>query len=123
MTALPLLVALASGSTVQLTAQRLVHDDARKVTVAEGDAMMLADNAALNADQITWDENAEGATASGHVSLRLTRKALMAIVADVVIIRMSGDDVTEVYVYDGVAMRKKNTTAAALVAAKTPEAA
>src|SRR4051812_3445595 len=122
MTALPLLVALASASTVELTAERLVHDDARKVTTAEGDAELTATNAALHAERITWDAAAQGATASGQVALRLTGKGLMAVLADVVTVRMNGDEVSEIYLYDGVAMRKRNTTPAALLAARTQEA-
>lgn len=121
MTALPLIAAVISSATVQLTAERLVHDDARKVTTAEGTAELLAANAALSADRITWDEAAGAATASGNVALRLAKNGLLAVVADVVTVRMTGDDVSEVYVYDGVALRKKNTTAAALFAAKTPD--
>lgn len=121
MTALPLLLALFSGATVNLTAERLLHDDARKVTTAEGDAELTAEGAAMHADRITWDEGAQAATASGNVTLRLVRRGLMAIVADVVTVRMNGDEISEVYLYDGLAMRKKGLTAAQLLAARTPD--
>ncbi|MBK7858525.1 MAG: LPS assembly protein LptD [Archangiaceae bacterium] len=121
MSALPLVVALSFAATVQLDAERLVHDDARKVTTAEGEAELTAGNAALHAERITWDENAEAATASGKVVLRVVQKGLLAVVADVVTVRMSNGEVSEVYLYDGIAMRKKNTTPQALLAARTPE--
>lgn len=109
------------SATVQLTAERLVHDDARKITTAEGEADLVAQNAYLSADRITWDEAAGAATASGNVTLRLTQKGLLAVIADVVTVRMDGDDVSEVFIYDGVALRKKNVTAEALRAARTPD--
>src|SRR4051794_10901082 len=107
---LPLLVVLAAGPTVELTAERLIHEDARKITTAEGDAELSARDAAMHAERITYDENAHGATATGHVTLRLTRKGLMAVVADVVSVRLDGDEVTEIFVYDGIALRKRNVT-------------
>lgn len=121
MTALPLVVVLCTGATVQLTAERLVHDDARKITSAEGNADLTAGNAAMHADRITWDESAEAATASGNVTLRIAKNGLLAVIADVVTVRMTGDEVSEVFVYDGVALRKKNVTPQALLAARTPD--
>jgi LPS-assembly protein len=121
MPALPLLVLLAAGPTVELTAERLIHDDKRKVSTAEGDAQLKAHDAAMSAERITYDEGAKGATATGHVTLRLTRKGLMAVVADVVSVRLEGDEVTEVFVYDGIALRKRNVTPQQLLNAKTQD--
>ncbi|MBL8954237.1 MAG: LPS-assembly protein LptD, partial [Myxococcaceae bacterium] len=121
MTALSLIVALCGGASVELTAERLVHDDARKLTTAEGDADLVATNARLSADRITWDEAAGAATASGNVTLRMTNKGLLAVIADVVTVRMNGDEVDEAFIYDGVALRKKNVTPDALMAARTPD--
>ncbi len=123
MTALPLLVVLAAGPTVQLTAEHLLHDDARKITTAEGEAELTAKDAAMHADRITWDDQTQSATAHGHVALRLTRKGLMVVLADVVSVRMDGDDVREVFIYEGIALRKRNVTAAQLLAAKSQDAA
>jgi LPS-assembly protein len=122
MMVLPLLVLLAGGPSVELTAERLIHDDARKITTAEGNADLVAKDAAMHADRITYDEKAQGATATGHVTLRLTRRGLLAVVADVVSVRLDGDDVSEVFIYDGVALRKRNVTPAQLLAAKTQDA-
>jgi LPS-assembly protein len=121
MQALPLIAALVSSATVQLDAERLIHDDARKITTAEGNAQLRATNAAMDAERITYDEGAQAATASGNVTLRLTQKGLMAVIADVVTVRMSGEEVTEVYLYDGLAMGKKNITPDALRAARAPD--
>src|SRR5262249_24485854 len=106
MTALPLLLLLAGGPTVELTAERLIHDDARKITPAEGEAELVARDAAMHADRITYDENAGGATASGHVALRLAKRGLMVVLADVVAVKLDGDEVSEIFIYDGVALRK-----------------
>jgi LPS-assembly protein len=121
MPALPLLVLLAAGPSVELTAERLIHDDKRKISTAEGDAQLHAHDAAMSAERITYDENAKGATATGHVTLRLTRKGLMAVVADVVSVKLEGDEVTEVFVYDGIALRKRNVTPQQLLNAKTQD--
>ena len=107
--------------TVTLDAERIIHDGARKLTTAEGNAELVASNAAMHADQITWDETAQGATASGHVTLRLAKNGLLAVVADVVSVRVQGDEVQEIFIYDGLVMRKKGTTPAALLAARTQD--
>src|SRR5439155_9667295 len=100
MAALPWLALIAAGATVQLDAERLIHDDARKITTAEGEAELVAHDAALHADRVTYDANASMATASGHVALRLKR-GLLAVLADVISLRLEGDEVVEIFIYDG----------------------
>lgn len=122
--ALPLAALITAASptqTVTLNAERLLHDSARKLTTAEGAAELTASNAAMNGDRITWDENAQGATAVGHVTLRLVKGGLIGIVADVVSVRVEGDEVAEVFVYDGLALRKKGLSPEQLLAAKTQD--
>lgn len=113
--AILMLAALGAEPTVfELSAERIVHDGAQHRAFAEGNAELLTDGSALHADRITWDHDAQFATAIGHVALRLTRGGLLVIVADVVTVRFEDDEVREVFVNDGKVLRKKGISAEAL---------
>jgi LPS-assembly protein len=110
-------------SRVTLHGERTLRDGRRKLTTLEGSATMLGDGVAVDADRIVYDETNRSATASGHVVARLASEGLMVVVGDVVTLKFEGDEVREVYLLDGRALAKKDTTAAALLAANTAEAA
>lgn len=118
-----LTLAAAEPVELELSAERLLHDGVRQITTAEGSAVLTTDGAALNAERIVFDRNANAATASGHVVARLAQGGLVAITADVVTVRFDeGNQVREVFILDGKAVAKKNLTPAALLAASTAEA-
>lgn len=106
---------------VELTAEQLFHDGAAKRTTAEGSAQLRTAGSALSADRIVYDEGRALATASGSVALRLVTRGLLAVTADSAAILFEDGEVKEVFIYDGLAVRKKNTTREALLAARTPQ--
>lgn len=127
---LPLVIAAspapdgAPGETVEftLTAERVLHDGKANRTTAEGRARLVGPDTALSADRIVYDRALAAATATGHVVARLAQGGLVAITADVVSLRFEGEEVREVFLLDGRAVSKTDTTKAALLAADTPEA-
>lgn len=119
-----LVIAAPSGETVELTltAERVLHDGKAHRTTAEGRARLVGPDTALAADRIVYDRDQSVATATGHVVARLAQGGLVAITADVVTVRFEGDEVREVFLLDGQAVSKADTTKEALLAADTPEA-
>ena len=115
------LAADAEPRPVELAAERLIHDGQARRTVAEGNARLTTAGSAVSADRIVYDENKKVATASGNVALRLVTRGLIAVTADAAALVFEDDEVKEVFIYDGLAVRKKNTTALALLAADTPQ--
>ncbi len=105
-----------------IDAERLLHDGARHVLTYEGHARLRGEGLAVDAERLVYDENADAITASGAVVARLTRGGLVAITADVLTLKLEDGEVTDVYVLDGKTVSKKDTTAAALLAADTAEA-
>lgn len=112
------------GDTVALTltAEHLLHDGKARRTTAEGHANLVGPDTALTADRIVYDRDQAVATAAGHVVARIAQGGLVAITADVVTLRFEGDEVREVYLLDGQAVSKVDTTKDALLAADTPHA-
>ncbi|MFT3708703.1 MAG: LPS assembly protein LptD [Archangium sp.] len=110
-------------SQVQLTAARLLHDGKKLITNAEGDAKLITtDGSAIDADRIVYDQNRRVATATGHVIARLTRGGKIGVIADLVTVRFDeNDELTDVYLYDGRAISKKDVTREAFLAADTEE--
>ena len=119
---LSLLAAAPAPRTVELTAERVLRDGEKKRTTAEGAAQLVTDGAAVSADRIVYDEGLGAATAVGNVALRIVRPGLIAVTADAVSLRLEDQEVVEVFIHQGRAVRKKNTTPQALLAAATPEA-
>lgn len=119
-----LVIAAPSGDTVELTltAERVLHDGKAHRTTAEGRARLAGPDTALSADRIVYDRDQSVATATGHVVARVAQGGLVAITADVVTVRFDGGEVREVYLLDGQAVSKADTTKEALLAADTPEA-
>ncbi len=122
---------------LELSAERVVHDGAKALTTAEGQAQLRTAGAVLDAERIVYDKGRQAATAVGSVSLRLLPLPAqrgevgrrpgegqpIIVTADVVTVRFEGDEVREVYILDGVALAKKGVTPEALEQARTPAAA
>ncbi len=120
----PLAAGPGEPQELTITAETALHDGARKRTNAFGNSQLLTVNAAINADRIVYDESENAATAVGNVAARVfDHGSYLVIVADVLTVRFEGNQVDEVYFLDGQALTKKQTTAAQLIAATTPEAA
>ena len=94
--ALSLLAAEPPPQEVQLKAERLVRDGTAKRTIAEGNATLIADGAAVSADRIVYDEEKKVASASGNVALRIVQRGLIAVTADAAAIFFEGGQVSEV---------------------------
>lgn len=112
----------ANFERLTLSGERQLHDGQRKLSTVEGNAKLRGDGLAIDADRIVYDEVNSAATASGHVVVRIARHGLAAVTGEVVTLRLDGEDVTDVYVVEGRAETKKDTTAEALLAAETVEA-
>lgn len=107
---------------VQLTAERVLHDGQRELTTAEGRAQLIAEHMAIDAERIVYDKVRRVVTAAGKVVARLTQGGKIAVVADVLTLRLDeAHEVKEVFLYDGQAISKKDVTGAALLAARTAE--
>lgn len=118
------LVFTASPETVeiQLTAERLLHDGKKELTTAEGRAKLVTEGAAIDADRIVYDRNRSLATATGHVVARIAQGGKIAIVADLMTVRLDEQQqVREVFLFDGQAIAKKDLSTEALLAADTAE--
>ncbi|MDP1828405.1 MAG: LPS assembly protein LptD [Archangium sp.] len=118
------LVFTASPETaeIQLTAERLLHDGKQDLTTAEGRAKLVTEGAAIDADRIVYDRNRSIATATGHVVARIAQGGKIAIIADLMTVRLDEQQqVREVFLFDGQAISKKDLTTEALLAADTAE--
>lgn len=107
---------------VVLTAERMLHDGQREVSTAEGVAQLRSEHLAIDAERIIYDKLRRVVTATGKVVARITQGGKVAVVADVLTLRLDdAHEVKEVYLYDGRAISKKDVTGAALLAASTAE--
>src|SRR3990167_6529693 len=99
----------AETAEIQLTAERLLHDGKKELTTAEGRAKLVTEDAAIDADRIVFDRNRNLATATGHVVARLTQGGRIAVVADLLTLRLDEQQrVREVFLLDGQALSKKD---------------
>lgn len=110
------------GDTVTLTAERLLHDGQAQRTTAEGHATLTTAGAAITARRIVYDRAQGAATATGEVVARFVQGGLLAVTADVVTVRFQDGEVREVFLHEGQAVSKVDTTAEALLAADTARA-
>ena len=107
---------------IQLTADRLLHDGKKDLTTAEGRATLVTEDAAIDADRIVFDRNRNVATATGHVVARITQGGRIAVIADVMTLRLDEQQrVKEIFLYDGQALSKKDVSAQALLEANTAQ--
>jgi LPS-assembly protein len=118
------LCASPAPAELSISGERLLRDGQRLLTTVEGGARLDTDGAAVNADRLTYDETRRVVTAVGHVVVRLVRGGKIAIVADVVTLRLDeANAVQEIFLLDGVALSKKDLTNEQLLAADTADAA
>ncbi len=118
---LSLLATPAPAREVRLTAQRVLHDTQHERTTAEGQAALTSEGLAVDAERITYDQRQDVVTAVGHVLVRLAQGQLVSMTADVITLRFSAGQLTEVFIHEGTAVSRKGTTAEALLAANTAE--
>ncbi len=112
----------ATTSEIEITAERMLHDGQREITTAEGRAKLVTESSAIDADRIVYDKLRSVATATGHVVARLTQGGKIAVVADLMTLRMDeAQEVREVFLYDGQAFSKKDVSREAFLAADTAE--
>lgn len=102
---LPMLLALTSVP-VSLTAERVVHENTRELTLAEGRARLSTADSVLTAERIHYDGKMNAATAVGSVTFRTMKGGPLLVFADVVTVRFVDGEVDEVFIQDGYALRK-----------------
>ena len=120
--ALTFCAAPVETAEIELTAERLLHDGKKELTTAEGRAKLVTEDAAIDADRIVFDRERNVATATGHVVARITQGGRIAVVADLMTLRLDDQQqVREIFLFDGQAVSKKDVTKAALLAADTAE--
>ena len=105
-----------------ITAERVLYDGQAGRTTAEGHAVLVGEDVALSADRLVYDRERSAITASGHVVARIAQGGLLAVTADVVTLRLEGNEVKELFLLDGTAVSKVDTTKEALLAADTADA-
>ncbi|MFO0599393.1 MAG: LPS assembly protein LptD [Myxococcaceae bacterium] len=111
-----------AGET-DVVAERVLHDDLKLITTAEGNAKLRGDDLALNADRIVYDQRRRVATAVGHVVARVNQGGKVAVTADVLTLVFDDhDQVTDLYLQDGSAVSKKDVSKEVFLAAETPDA-
>ncbi len=107
---------------IELTAERTLHDGQRELTTAEGQATLVTEDAAVNADRIVYDKLRNVATATGNVVARLTKGGKIAVVADLMTLKFDdAHEVREVFLFDGQAISKKDVKLEVFLAADTAE--
>lgn len=109
-------------SEVQITAERVLHDGKKLISTAEGNAKLIAEGSAVDADRIVYDQNRRVATAMGHVVARLTQGGKIAVIADLMSLRFDDrQQITDIYLYDGRALSKVDVPIEKFLAADTEE--
>lgn len=107
---------------VRLEAERLLHDGQQDLTTAEGRAKLFTEGSAVDADRIVFDKKKRVATATGHVVARLSQGGKVAVLADLVTLRFDdANEVSEIFLFDGQALSKKDVPLELFLAADTPE--
>lgn len=111
-----------ADQTVELVAERVLHDGQAELSTGEGNAKLRGPSMAVDADRLIYDAHRRIATASGHVVARLVQGGRVAVLADLVtLIFDDQNEVSEVYLYDGRALSKKDVVREALLEADTAE--
>lgn len=119
----PSVVSVVRGpGEISLNAEQIIHRDKEKLTVAEGNAELRTDDSALSADQIAYDGEKQVATGIGHVTVRLLKGGQVAALADVATLKLDHNQVTEVFLQNGSAYRKKGIAPAAFLEIRDAEA-
>lgn len=112
----------APEDSLQLDAERLLHDGKRELTTGEGGAQLRGDSVAIDADRLVYDARQRVATAIGRVVARVSKGGKVAVIADLLTLRFDeNNEVTEIYLYQGQAISKRDVSAQRLLAANTAE--
>lgn len=109
-----------SPSQVELSADRLISEGQHHRL--EGHAVLRSEGAVLRADEISYDEAAEEATARGNVMVAVTDRGLYAAVADALSLKLNEGQVTDLFLDHGLLLKKTGVTTDQLLGAETPEA-
>src|SRR5262245_9708743 len=108
-------VELSSGERVDLTADHLQYHTDDGVISVDGHATFKTERVLVRADAVTYDQQNQRVVAKGHV---MAVMAPWIAVADQVVLNV---ETVEADVTAGTIMLKKNVSAEALWAAKTPD--
>lgn len=109
-------VQLPTGETVELAADFVAYEADKQVLTARGHCELRTGDMLLRADEVTYDEAGQVATASGNVMF--VGPGGMAAVADSVHVDIRS---FEANLQGGLFMQKKGVTLEAMLAAKTPQ--
>jgi LPS-assembly protein len=109
-------VQLPSGETVELAADFVAYEADKQVLTARGHCELRTGEMLLRADEVTYDEGAQVATASGNVMF--VGPGGMAAVADSVRVDIRS---FEANLQGGLFMQKRGVTQEAMLTAKTPQ--
>ncbi|QSQ27752.1 LPS assembly protein LptD [Pyxidicoccus parkwayensis] len=109
-------VQLPTGETVELAADFVAYEADKQVLTARGHCELRTGDMLLRADEVTYDEAGQVATASGNVMF--VGPGGMAAVADSVHVDIRS---FEANLQGGFFMQKKGVTLEAMLAAKTPQ--
>jgi LPS-assembly protein len=108
-------IQLPTGQTVEVAADYVVYEPDHQLLTARGHTELRTEGTLLRADEVTYDQGAQTAKASGSV---MFVSGQFAAVAEEVIVDLKSN---EANVKGGLFMQKRNVTAEALLAAETPE--
>ncbi len=109
-------VQLPTGETVELAADFVAYEADKQVLTARGHCELRTGEMLLRADEVTYDEGAQVATASGNVMF--VGPGGMAAVADSVRVDIRS---FEANLQGGLFMQKRGVTQEAMLTAKTPQ--
>jgi LPS-assembly protein len=109
-------VQLPTGETVELAADFVAYEADKQVLTARGHCELRTGDMLLRADEVTYDEAGQVATATGNVMF--VGPGGMAAVADSVRVDMRS---FEANLTGGLFMQKRGVTLEAMLAAKTPQ--
>ncbi|WP_163996971.1 LPS-assembly protein LptD [Pyxidicoccus caerfyrddinensis] len=109
-------VQLPTGETVELAADFVAYEADKQVLTARGHCELRTGDMLLRADEVTYDEAGQVATASGNVMF--VGPGGMAAVADSVRVDIRS---FEANLQGGLFMQKRGVTLEAMLSAKTPQ--
>src|SRR5687767_5853186 len=109
-------VQLPTGETVELAADYVVYEADKQVLTARGHCELRSGEMLLRADEVTYDEAGQVATATGNVMF--VGPGGMAAVADSVRVDIRS---FEANLTGGLFMQKRGVTLEAMLSAKTPQ--
>lgn len=107
---------------VELEAEWLLHEDGAGRSTADGRAALSTSGAAVDAERIHFDRRSQTVAAFGGVVARIAQDGLVAVYAEVVILRLEDGRVRSVAFLEGRAETKDGVRPELFLAARTREA-